>query len=93
MKYSFKLFGLDLTAVFISGDTVLQPGHHSYDFSWDLPSDLPTSQEHSIGFIRYMVEAVLDCPWESNEKLKEFFTVIKPLDLNSNPMYRVCSIG
>ena len=46
-----------------SDDLYLTVGDHSYPFSIILPSNLPTSFEHSIGYIRYYLYATIDIPW------------------------------
>ena len=44
-------------------DLSLPVGDHSYPFSISLPSNLPTSFEHPIGYIRYSLNASIDIPW------------------------------
>lgn len=60
------------------------PGHHEYPFSFQLPHSIPSSFEHSYGYIRYTVKAVIDRPWKFNHESKAAFTVISHLDLNKH---------
>ena len=41
----------------------IEAGNHSFPFNFILPQNLPTSFEHSIGFIRYSIQATLDIYW------------------------------
>lgn len=68
--------------------TVL-PGLYEYTFSLSLPLGLPTSLEAQNGYIRYGLQLVLDRPRWPDQKFEESFTVIKPLDLNSDFSLRV----
>lgn len=45
--------------------------------------------EGDIGYIRYVAEVVLDRPMWPNQKYERTFTVIKPLNLNDSPSFRV----
>ncbi|KAJ6635048.1 Arrestin domain-containing protein 3, partial [Pseudolycoriella hygida] len=68
----------------------LSAGHHSYSFSCDLPSHLPTSYEGTYGHIRYTVRLVLERPWKFDQSYKVAFTVLKPFDLNfDSPILRI----
>lgn len=68
------------------GAIEIPAGIHRYKFSCALPSDLPTSFEGKYGKIRYIVCATLDRPWKFNQTCKVAFTVLKPLDLNRDPV-------
>lgn len=72
-----------------SGDLTVQPGLYEYSFSLLLPFGLPTSLEAENGYIRYGLQLVLDRPRWPDQKFEESFTVIKPLDLNSDFSLRV----
>lgn len=75
--------------VFI-GETRVDAGHYSYPFECKLPIGLPTSLEEAKGYIRYTVKVVFDVPGIVPDlEFEEFFTVIKPLNLNDNPTLRV----
>lgn len=73
----------------IEGEITLHTGHYSYNFSCNLPLDLPTSVESKVGNIRYAAKIVLDCLNQPGQKHEEFFTVIRPLNLNVDPIHRV----
>ncbi|KAK6174918.1 hypothetical protein SNE40_013477 [Patella caerulea] len=79
-EHVLVLFGKDLEE---KGDNpVLQPGSYTYPFSFQLPKQLPSSYESSIGRVRYTVTAVIDRPWKFDHKCKRTFTFIDALDLN-----------
>ncbi|KAF5292961.1 hypothetical protein FQR65_LT11078 [Abscondita terminalis] len=68
------------------GDEVEIPvGHHSYPFTCVLPPTLPSSFEGEYGYIRYIIQITFDRPWKFDQVTKKAFTVLSPLDLNSNP--------
>ncbi|XP_050412489.1 arrestin domain-containing protein 3 isoform X2 [Patella vulgata] len=66
-------------------DHVLQPGNYSYPFSFQLPNQLPSSYESSVGRVRYTVTAVIDRPWKFDHKCKRTITFIDAVDLNLEP--------
>ena len=57
-------------------------GHNEYTFSFRLPNNIPCSFEHTNGYIRYTVKAVIDRPWKFDHECKAAFTVVSNLDLN-----------
>uniref|UniRef100_A0A915JS97 Arrestin C-terminal-like domain-containing protein n=1 Tax=Romanomermis culicivorax TaxID=13658 RepID=A0A915JS97_ROMCU len=64
----------------------LTPGRHEFQFSYNLPFEIPTSFEaqYSPGRIRYSVKICLaDCQDNIRVSRKSVFCVVKPLDLNS----------
>ncbi|KAB0801520.1 hypothetical protein PPYR_05874 [Photinus pyralis] len=68
------------------GDEVdIPPGHHSYPFTCVLPPSLPSSFEGDYGYVRYIIKVTFDRPWKFDHETKKAFTVLSPLDLNSNP--------
>lgn len=60
-------------------------GMHKFQFSFQLPSELPASFEASHGHINYNIEAVLDNPWGLDRRFKMEFTVVRCDDLNEFP--------
>ena len=44
-------------------DLYLEVGDHSFPFKAILPMKLPTSFEHDVGQIRYLIEGIIDIPW------------------------------
>ncbi|XP_064633107.1 arrestin domain-containing protein 3-like [Lineus longissimus] len=66
-------------------NTYLQPGSHEYPFSYKLPhQNLPSSFEFGKQSVRYYIKSYIDIHNGTDKAAKKFFTVIKPLDLNSN---------
>jgi hypothetical protein len=53
-----------------------------------LPTNLPTSFEHSIGNVRYLIHATVDIPWARDKHSIKSFTVISHYDLNQQPALR-----
>lgn len=67
----------------------LAPGTYNYTFQCMLPPGLPTSVEHDIGHIAYGASVILNIPLWTDKEFKEHFTVIKPINLNADPLFRV----
>lgn len=68
------------------GSKEIPEGTHVFKFCCALPSNLPTSFQGEFGMIRYTVCAILDRPWKFNQTCAVAFTVLKPLDLNRDPV-------
>lgn len=70
----------------------MAPGVYTYKFQCDLPKELPTSCEEKFGFIRYLasVHIVLQ-PLSADKVHSVAFTVIKPYNLNAEPIFQVSS--
>ncbi|CAD7093280.1 unnamed protein product [Hermetia illucens] len=66
----------------------LHPGKYVYPFQIQLPPHVPTSYNGFYGQIRYEVNLAIDRPWKYDNIFRQPFTVISPLDLNTNPIYR-----
>lgn len=61
----------------------LNPGRHTFDFSFTIPLGCPSSFESKRGRVRYAVKLVYVNDFLNSEK-SVGFTVIKPLNLNSH---------
>ncbi|XP_076226623.1 arrestin domain-containing protein 2-like isoform X2 [Nomia melanderi] len=68
----------------------LSEGYHQYPFEFLLPCNIPSSFEHSVGYVRYTVKSVIDRPWKFDHECKAAFTVVSVLDLN---MHRERCLG
>lgn len=79
-------------SLYFSGEVTIQPGVYNYDFQIQLPPELPTSIEGVFGYIRYVACVTIDHPVERDPYFETTFTVIKPLNLNDNPSYRVSTV-
>lgn len=67
------------------------PGIYTYHFECDLPKELPTSCEEKFGFIRYVASVHIQHA-SLDEKVHTVpFTVIKPFNLNTEPIFQVSS--
>ena len=79
----------------------LADGLHEFEFRFHLPpstgapsssavaagsADLPTSFEGSFGSVRYFVKADLDQSWAFTHRTKRAFTVISPIDINTQDL-------
>lgn len=71
-------------SISISGEIHIAAGRHTYYFSCNLSPSLPSSLQARYGYIRYTVTVVL-----GSQEYKEWFTVVKPFNLNLNPSLRV----
>lgn len=72
-----------------SGELLLPPGVHHFTFEMFLPQNLPTSMEGDYGHIRYSVKIVMDIPMWIDKEFEFPFTVIKYMNLNIVPEWRV----
>ncbi|XP_065354349.1 arrestin domain-containing protein 17 [Calliphora vicina] len=64
-------------------------GEYSYTFHVILPDNLPTSFDGKYGQIHYEIITTIDRPGRYPKVFKLPFTVIQPLDLNADAIYRV----
>lgn len=73
-------------------NSILPAGSYSYPFQFKLPTNLPSSFEGVIGYVRYTMTAVIDKPWKFDHTTKAPFTVLSILDLNLEPnaSVRIC---
>ena len=89
--YSAKETYLNTTVIFANkppnGDLYLEVGEYAYPFQIVLPSNLPTSFEHTYGKVRYSIYGTIDIPWAIDKHTIRSFTVISHLNLNANPAY------
>ncbi|XP_046380703.2 arrestin domain-containing protein 3-like isoform X3 [Haliotis rufescens] len=63
----------------------LSSGSYTYPFRYQLPNELPSSFEGSVGRIRYWLNGTIDKPWKFDHTTKRAFTVVNLLDLNTEP--------
>ncbi|KAJ6645788.1 Arrestin domain-containing protein 17 [Pseudolycoriella hygida] len=69
-----------------SCDVRMPPGLHTYKFQYNLPPQLPTSVEGSLGYVRYTIRVVLNISMWPDKVFKQQFTVLRPFDLNNAPI-------
>ena len=67
-------------------------GEYSYTFHVILPDNLPTSFDGKYGQIHYEIITTIDRPGRYPKVFKLPFTVIQPLDLNADAIYKVSLI-
>lgn len=67
----------------------IEPGIYSFAFQCDLPDCLPTSCEEKYGYIRYLATVHIERPDIPDKTFSTAFTVIKPCNLNADPIYQV----
>ena len=60
----------------------LSSGQHQFNFSFQLPHNIPSSYEGVHGTVRYFVRAILRRPWKFDYEYKFPFTVNTIADLN-----------
>ncbi|XP_046562336.1 arrestin domain-containing protein 3-like [Haliotis rubra] len=83
INYVFVLFGKE---PHIEGDNHSLPaGRYTYPFQYQLPVGIPSSFEGTVGRVRYWLSGTIDKPWKFDHTTKKAFTVINPLDLNTEP--------
>lgn len=64
-------------------------GVYTFPFACDLPKDSPTSYEGQFGFIRYLAIVHIVRPSLPDKTYNIAFTVIKPYNLNAEPIFQV----
>lgn len=79
----------DILVHILVGRITIKPGNYEYTYNCMLPPKLPSSIESPIGHIRYIVSVVLDEPRGFTKAFKKQFTIINPLNLIDNPIWRV----
>lgn len=68
------------------GPTIELPaGEHKYNYSYQLPDNLPSSLNISYGEIFYHIKVVLDIPWAFDEEIKVPLWILARYDLNLYP--------
>ena len=83
MNIQENLYGYD-------GDkTELEVDSYELPFSLTLPKNIPSSFEASDGSVRYYCEVTIDRPLMVDATSTRFFTVVSPVDLNTNPQAQV----
>lgn len=76
--------------MFADKPCTMAPGVYTYKFQCDLPKELPTSCEEKFGFIRYLASVHIVLQPLSVDKVHSVaFTVIKPYNLNAEPIFQV----
>lgn len=60
----------------------LPEGLTSYDFTFNLKSELPSSFLGGSGKIKYKMEFIVDKPWKFNEKHTIVLNIIQTVNLN-----------
>lgn len=64
---------------------MLNEGTSTFDFSFNLKSDLPSSFAGSFGKIKYKLEFVVDKPWKFDEVKTIVVNIIQTVHLNLTP--------
>ena len=65
--------------------TKMEPGEITFDFSFTLPIEIPSSYSDRYGTIEYFAKVVVDRPWAINIKSKKHFIVRNYMTLNNIP--------
>lgn len=63
----------------------MEPGEITFDFSFTLPIEIPSSYSDRYGTIEYFAKVVVDRPWAINIKSKKHFIVRNYMTLNNIP--------
>ncbi|XP_064616904.1 arrestin domain-containing protein 17-like [Liolophura sinensis] len=79
LDHTYTLFKL------ADGTKYLHQGEHRFSFQFQLPPALPGTFEGEFGYVRYYVKCRIDRPWKFDHCVKEAFSVLGKLDLNSEP--------
>lgn len=76
-------------SVISDGTSDLAVGNHSFDFTLNLPNNLPSSLEGNHGYVRYTAKVILKRKYKIDLCYKISFTVLSHTDLNINPQMSV----
>ncbi|XP_055375255.1 arrestin domain-containing protein 3 [Condylostylus longicornis] len=71
----------------------LEPGEHTYELTYELDKNLPSSFSGSHGSIKYKTKFIIEKPWTLNEKYTVPITIVKsfpmpPAILNTSSLDR-----
>ncbi|XP_061393221.1 arrestin domain-containing protein 3-like [Musca vetustissima] len=77
----------------VRGEGVLPVGVHTYTFTIVLPLECPTSCEGRYGHIRYGISLILNRILRFDNTYYIPLTVLKTVDLNLNPVFKVPLLG
>ncbi|XP_023292057.2 arrestin domain-containing protein 3-like [Lucilia cuprina] len=73
----------------VHGDGILPAGTYTYTFNIPLPWECPTSCEGKYGHIRYEISLKINRYYRFDNIYKRPVTIIKTIDLNLNPAYKI----
>lgn len=71
------------------GKITVPPGVYHHPFECVLPAESPPSLEAPHGHIRYSATVVINYSIPPDKEFNFPFQVVKELDLNDNPIFRV----
>jgi len=80
---------IDQTINIITLKNDIEIGKHSFAFEFHLPSNLPSTFEHSYGSINYFLCCTLEIPWSLNKHCKLPLNILALIDLNQMPQLNV----
>lgn len=66
----------------------VEAGEYSYQFEYELPTNIPYSAEGKFGEIYYGIKVVLDIPHDLDKEIRMPLTIIRYEDLNTIPMLK-----
>ena len=66
---------LDLTGGGRQAEILMMPGRYEYSFSVRLPEQLPPTFSGEFGSVAYLLEAVADQNWHSDDRVAQPLTV------------------
>lgn len=72
-------------SLFQTGPSSLPVGHNGFQFSFQLPQEIPSSFESEFGNIRYKVLVTVIKQFGPKVELEKSFTVLSPVNLNLLP--------
>lgn len=76
----------------VYGEGKLPAGMHTYSFVIPLPWECPTSIDGKYGHVRYEISLILNRYLRFDNIYKQPITVIRTMDLNLVPSYKVNNI-
>ncbi|XP_065354354.1 arrestin domain-containing protein 3-like [Calliphora vicina] len=88
VKYKANELYIDNSTT-VLGEGTLPAGTHTYTFQILVPLRCPTSCEARYGHIRYELMLKLNRPFRFDNEFSKPLTVLKLLDLNLNPAFRI----
>lgn len=75
-------FSYIISIIFTAGNDELQEGNHAWPFNFQIPQNVPSSFEGTVGYIRYSITAKADIPMAFDIDREIYISINCPLDLN-----------
>jgi hypothetical protein len=84
-KHTFQLPSYNYN----TNELYIDAGELSLPFHFQIPESMPTSFEHELGYIRYLMHVIVRMPRSFDKYTSRIISVINQLDLNASPCLKL----